>query len=82
MIEALKIPSDQKKLYTESLGILNEIELNTLYSHLVSFVKEIEMDEIEQIHKQNFSDISGMQRKEAEEKKEEMNSFSFLLHNL
>jgi hypothetical protein len=38
--------------------------------------------ELEEIKKQNFSSISGLRKKEAEEKKKEMNSFSFLLHNL
>jgi len=81
-ILALNIPQDQKDLYLEALGILNEKELNNLYIKITSFVKDIEMKEISEIHEKNFSDISGMQKKEAEEKKEEMNSFSFLLHNL
>lgn len=82
MILSLRIPQDQKDLYISALNVLNEKELNNLYLNLISFVKDIELKEIEDIHKQNFSDIAGMQRKEAEEKKKEMNSFSFLLHNL
>lgn len=82
MIVALKIPQKQKELYLYCLGILNEVEMNNLYQNLISFVKEIEMNDISEIHQKNFSDIAGMQKKEAEEKKQEMNSFSFLLHNL
>lgn len=82
MILTLRIPEKQKELYLSALSILDEKELNNLYWNLISFVKDIEMKEIDEIHKKNFSDIAGMQRKEAEEKKEEMNSFSFLMHNL
>ncbi len=82
MIHALKIPEEQKQLYLSCLDILNEVEVNNLFKNLTSFVKDVEMSEIEEIHKKNFSNIAGMQKKEAEEKKEEMNSFSFLLHNL
>lgn len=82
MIFALKIPEEQKELYLSAVDILDEKELNNLYVNLVSFVKNIEMSEIKEIHKKNFSNIAGMQKKEAEEKKEEINSFSFLLHNL
>lgn len=82
MIVALQIPQEQKDLYLTCLKILNEQELNHLYNNLVSFVKEIEMEDIEEINQKNFSDIAGMRRKEAEEKKQEINSFSFLMHNL
>jgi uncharacterized protein YecA (UPF0149 family) len=82
MIQSLEIPEEQKQLYLQCLDILSEKELNNLYKNLTIFVKEIEMEEIQDIQKQNFTTIAGMQKKEAEERKQEMNSFSFLLHNL
>jgi len=82
MIVSLNIPESQKELYLSALDILSETEQEKLYQNLTSFVKEIEMKEIEDIEKDNFASIAGMRKKEAEEKKQEMNSFSFLLHNL
>lgn len=82
MIDSLEIPKQQKELYISALEILNEVELDILYKNIIGFVKDIEMKDIEEIHKKNFIDITGMQKKEAQERKQEMNSFSFLLHNL
>lgn len=82
MIVSLNIPETQKELYTSALDILSETETEVLFKNLTSFIKEIEMKNIEQIETDNFSSIAGMRRKEATEKAQEMNSFSFLLHNL
>ena len=82
MIFALKIPSEQKALYLESLDILWIDALNDLYINLARFVENIEMREIEEINKGNFTEIVWMRKKEAEDKKKELNAFSFLLHNI
>lgn len=82
MIEALWISKEQKKLYFEAIEVLSWQELIDLYQKLTKFVEWIELKEIEQIKKESFSQVTGMRKKEAEEKLEEMNNFSFLLHNL
>lgn len=82
MIISLNISQEQKDLYVDALVVLWEQEAESLYKNLTSFIERVEMKELEQINKENFSSISWMRKKEAEEKMEEMNSFSFLLHNL
>ena len=82
MILSLNIPETQKELYVSALSILSEEEKNILYRNLTSFVQEIEMKELEEIHSENFSSIGWLRKKEAVEKTQEMNSFSFLLHNI
>ncbi|MCP4523243.1 MAG: hypothetical protein GY828_03415 [Candidatus Gracilibacteria bacterium] len=78
----MNIPAEQKDLYLESLDVLDESRLQKLYEEISDFVEFVEMKELEDINKENFGKISGMRKKEAEEKKKELNSFSFLLHNL
>ena len=57
MIFSLRIPEDQKKLYLESLGIIDIESLNNLYLNLAKFIENIEIREIEQINKENFSTV-------------------------
>jgi len=82
MISSLNIPEKQKKLYLDALDVLSLEDSQKLYDNLTAFVEKIEMKEISQIQKDNFSSIAWMRKKEAKEKLEEMNGFSFLLHNL
>lgn len=82
MIASLNVSPEQKELYIQALEVLSPEESEKLYQNLIKFVEKIELKEIEEIKKESFSSISGMRKKEAEEKLEEMNSFSFLLHNL
>jgi len=82
MIVALHVSEDQKKLYLDAVEILSWKDLETLYQKLTRFVENIELKEIESIKKEDFSKIAWMRKKEAREKIEEVNSFSFLLNNL
>ena len=82
MIMNMEIPEEQKSLYIQALEILDEEWIDRIYSSLTKFVEEIEIKELDQIQKTNFSVISWMRRKEAEERKKEINSFSFLINNL
>nr|MDD3720189.1 hypothetical protein [Candidatus Gracilibacteria bacterium] len=82
MILALNIEDEQKSLYLESLDALDELGLDNLYKDLTIFVEKIEIKEIKEIEEKNFSSIAGMRKREAEEKKKEINSFSFLVNNL
>ncbi len=82
MINSLNISKKNKDLYLESIKGINEESINNLYKLLINFVEEIEIKEIKEIKNTNFLNINWMRKKEAEEKKQEINSFSFLLHNL
>lgn len=78
----LKIPDSQKSLYIQALDILDEEGIDRIYKELSNFIKNIEIKNIEEIQKKNFSVINWLKIKEAEEKKEELNSFNFLINNL
>lgn len=82
MILNLQIPDEQKSLYIQALDIIDEQWVERIYNSLTEFVEKIEIKEIEDIRKTSFSVINGMKKKEAEEKKKEINSFSFLINNL
>lgn len=82
MIASLNISPSQKELYLQALEVLSKEESKQLFENLTRFVEKIELKEIKEIEKQNYGTIAGMRKKEAEEKLEEMNNFSFLLHNL
>lgn len=82
MILNLEIPEDQKSLYIQALDILDENWIDRIYNSLIGFIKDIEIKELNQIQKNNFTIISWMRKKEAEERKKEINSFSFLINNI
>lgn len=82
MIKSLNIAEDQKKLYLEAISILNIQGLEKLYISLTNFIKELELENLDNINKQNFYHIAWMKKKEAKEKQKEINSFSFLISNL
>ncbi|MDR2641133.1 MAG: hypothetical protein LBC61_07835 [Candidatus Peribacteria bacterium] len=78
----LQIPDEQKALYLQALDILDENGVERIYATLINFVEKQEIKELDEIEKNNFAVITGMRKKEAEEKKEEINSFSFLINNI
>ena len=82
IISALKISEQQKQLYLDALEVIKNDKLDSLYDDITWFSENIELKEIEDIKKQNFTQIRWMTKKEAEEKKQDINAFSFLLHNL
>jgi hypothetical protein len=82
MIISLNISPEQKQLYMQALEVLSVEESEILFKNLTRFIEKIELKEIEEIKKESYVSVAGMRKKEAEEKAKEMNSFSFLLHNL
>lgn len=80
LISWLDIDQKQKDLYLDSLGVLQETELDRLYIEITKFIEDVEIKKIEKIKKDNFS--SPARKKELEEKKKEINSVNFLLNNL
>ena len=82
MILSLTIPDTQKNLYIQALEILDESWIDSLYKELTRFVENLEIKQLEEINKTNFSSIAGMRKKEAHEKQKDLNSFSFLINNI
>ncbi len=82
LINILKIPESQKKLFLNALDILDEKWMDKMYNELTIFIKDIELKELEDISKSNFVKIAWMQKKEAENKKKNLNAFSFLINNI
>lgn len=82
MFVNLKIPDEQKSLYLQALDILDEEWIDRIYNELSNFINNIELKNLEEIQKNNFSIINWMKLKEAEEKKQELNSFNFLINNI
>ena len=82
LINTLEIPEEQKQLYLDALDILWEKELEDFYNNLTNFIKNIELKELEDIKKSNFTNIAWMQKKEAQKQKKELNAFSLLLNNV
>lgn len=82
MILSLQIPEEQKSLYAQALEIIWDDGIEEIYLKLTFFIEKVELKEIEDIKKSNFLEISGMRKQEAEEKKKELNAFSFLISNI
>lgn len=82
MISSLHIPEKQKDLYYSSLEVIWDDWLNNLYDSILEFSKSVEEENYKEIRQNNFSYISWMTKKEAEEKRKEINSFNFLINNL
>ncbi len=82
MFSNLHISQDQKDLYIQALDILDEAWIDRIYNTLSSFVKETELKQVDDLYKQSYSKVSGLRKKEALERTEELNSFNFLLTKL
>ncbi len=82
MILNLDISDEQKKLYLEALDVLSDDEISELYKNWTNFVNKLEIKEIEDIQKWNFASIAWLRKKEAKEKKKEINTFNFLFNNI
>ena len=82
LINSLKIPKEQTKLYLDALENLDEKKIDKMYEELTYFIQDIEIKELEDIKKSNYTNITGMQKKEAEKKQKEINAFSLLLNNI
>ena len=78
----LEIPEDQKALYIQALDVLDEDGIDRVYNLVVNFIQKLEIRELDEIQKNSFSVISWLKKKEAEERKKEINSFSFLINNI
>lgn len=82
MIMNLEIPETQKNIYIQSLNFIEYKHIDIIYNDLIKFIERYEIKELEDISKSNFVNIAGMQKKEAEDKKKEINAFNLLLNNI
>lgn len=82
LILELNISEEQKELYVKALDILEVHELDKLYSEITVFTQNFELKEVDDIKKDSFVTVAGMKKREVEEKKQEVNAFSFLINNI
>ncbi len=82
MIMNLNISEEQKSLYLQAIDILNEKEITELYKNWSNYIKNLELKEIEDIRKSSFTEINWLRKKEALEKKKDINTFNFLFNNI
>jgi hypothetical protein len=54
----LQIPEAQKSLYLQAIEVLDEEGINKIYSTLVNFIETVEMKQLDEIQKNNFSIVA------------------------
>lgn len=57
IISALKISDEQKQLYLDAIEVIENDALDGLYEDITQFSENVELKEIEDIRKQNFTRI-------------------------
>jgi hypothetical protein len=57
IISALAISDEQKQLYLGALEVIKNDALDNMYEDIIAFANNVEVKEIEDIRKQNFTDI-------------------------
>jgi len=82
LIKKIDIPENDKELILWAIAKVSDEKLDNFYNSVVYFIEKMELKEIEEIEKNNFVSIDWMTYKEAETKKQKINSFNFLLNNL
>ena len=82
LIKKIDIPETDKELILWAIWNSSPEKLENFYEFIVKFIEKYELKEIEEIEKNNFVNIDWMTYKEANEKKQEINSLNFLLNNV
>ena len=82
LIRKIDIPETDKELILWAIWTSSPEKLDNFYEFVVKFIEKYELKEVNEIEKNNFVSIDWMTYKEANEKKQEINSFNFLLNNL
>lgn len=82
IIAILHIDENQKQLYYESLEVIDQDWLESLYTQLTALINIIEEDEIKQNYKEAHNKASSVKNEETTEKQREMNSLELLLNNV
>ncbi|EKD66665.1 MAG: hypothetical protein ACD_49C00023G0008 [uncultured bacterium (gcode 4)] len=82
LILSLNIDSRQKNLYIESLNILDDESLDRFYKKLVWVIDIIEENENNLSFSKELETTNFIKQQEQKQKKEEINSYNFLLDNI
>ncbi|MCK9272819.1 hypothetical protein M0P65_04710 [Candidatus Gracilibacteria bacterium] len=82
LILSLNIDSRQKNLYIESLNILDNESLDRFYNKLTGVIDIIEENENNLSFSKTIENNNSIKKQEQIQKKEEINSFNFLLDNI
>ena len=82
LILSLNIDSRQKNLYLESLNILDDESLDRFYKKLTWVIDIIEENENNLSFSKELETSNFIKKQEQIQKKEEINSYNFLLDNI
>ena len=82
LILSLNIDSRQKNLYIESLNILDNESLDRFYNKLTWVIDIIEENENNLSFSKTIENNNSIKKQEQIQKKEEINSYNFLLDNI
>lgn len=82
LILSLNIDSRQKNLYIESLNILDDESLDRFYKKLTWVIDIIEENENNLSFSKELETTNYIKKQEQIQKKEEINSYNFLLDNI
>lgn len=82
MINWLRIDHAQKKLFIDSIEVLDDEWLESMYSRIMQFVSSEESERLVNSWKTNSRMVSNLRAKEMGEKRREMDSFNLLLDNI
>lgn len=82
LIENLNIDNNQKKLYIDSLDILDDEALERFYNKLTSTMEILEDNLYESNKNKQKQEIFNLNIEEISEKTKEINSFNLILDNI
>ncbi len=82
LIKKIEIPETDKQMFLEAIDICDDQKMNTLYESVSHFIQDLEIKKVENISKTSFVKIESLSKKDAEQKKKELNSYNFLLTNI
>lgn len=82
IIENLNIDENQKKLYSDSIEVLDMDWLDRFYEKLTSVIEILEDDENRTISKTRSFEFDNISKKENLDKIQEINSFNLILDNI
>jgi hypothetical protein len=82
MIQGLSIDATQKNLFLDSLDLLDEKALESLYIKITKFVEMVEDEKLQKRWSSNQKKYTEIEELENLEKKKTQNSFNILLDSI
>lgn len=82
MIQGLSIDTTQKNLFLDSLDLLDERALESLYAKITKFVEMVEDEKLQKRWSSSRKKYTEIEELENLEKKKTQNSFNILLDSI